>query len=160
MALHLSKKPLTEVVTVPEPVMAPAKVLVEPGSSIEALTGEYIDLHQKSVYFELKQIFKRMDDIKKQLQTIANETMDPKQPAIFVCPQGEVQFSERGTSISVVEPLVLLDALVNKFGLEAAEQVISIAITPLRKLLSEAELTPYVTETLGSRTLKAVRPAK
>lgn len=159
MALKLKITPKVEVLPVIEPVVQPQKVLVQPPESeVEALATEYIELHRKFVYFEVKTMVKRMDDIRKQLQSIANETMDANKPAIFACPQGEIQFSERGKSTDVPHPLELLHDLLAKFGPEVTASVVDIAITPLRKLLSEAELKKYLTEQPGGRTLKSVRP--
>ena len=47
-----------------------------------------------------------MDEIRKQLVTIANTTMDEKKPAIFSSPKGEVEFSERGKTAEYQSPPV------------------------------------------------------
>ena len=103
MALKLLTKklvPQVEVSPVIEPVVEPQKVLVQPEvTEVQALTAEYIELWKKFDYFEVKALIKRMDDIRKQLVTVANETMDEKKPAVFSCSQGEVEFSERGKSL-------------------------------------------------------------
>jgi hypothetical protein len=145
----------------PEPVVEPVvpKVVETPLSGVEALTAEYISLYEKFEYFEVKTLVKRMDEIRKQLVAIANETLEDKQPAIFACSQGEVEFSERGTKAEVPDPLGLIEALQQKFGVEVAASVVDIAITPLRKLLSEFELKQHLTDVPGVRTLKSVRPA-
>lgn len=148
----------TQIDVTPEPVVIPQKVFVQtPESEIEAMTAEYLDLHKKFVYFEVKAMVKRMEEIKKQLQTIANETMDGHQPAVFTCSTGEIEFSERGTVTSVPHPLTIIEELHMKFGPETASSVVNIAITPLRKLLSEHELQKFVIEEPGSRTLRKVR---
>jgi hypothetical protein len=157
MALKIISK--LEVSPVIEPVAEPQKVLVQtPTSNVEAMTMEYIELYRKYTYFEVKDMVKRMDDIRKQLQTVANETMDDKKPAIFTCAEGEVEFSERGTKTEVPNPLLLVKVLLDKFGPEATATAVDIALGPLRKLLSEHELKNYLTEVPGGRTLKSVRP--
>jgi len=153
----------TKVITVPaEPVavIEPQKVFVElPDQTVvETLTAEYIDLYRKYDYFEVKALLKRMDEIKKQLQAVANETVDDLTPAVFTSPEGDVEFSPRGKSVEVPDPLGLIYQLLEKFGPEVTASVITIAITPLRKVLSEYELKPHLQEKLGSRTLRAVRP--
>ena len=162
MALIMVEKPKLEVVP-PVVMVEPAKVFVQPqsemSSSIEALTMEYLELHKKFVYFEVKTMIKRMDDIRKQLQSIANETMDENKPAIFKSPEGEMEFSERGKVSEVPDPLNLIDALVMKFGTDVAATVVDIAITPLRKILTDYELKQHLVEKPGGRTLRAVRPA-
>ena len=111
MALKLLvKKPVPQVEVSPviEPVVEPQKVFVQPGlSDIQTLTTEYIELWKKFDYFEVKALIKRMEDIRKQLVTIANETMDEKKPAIFSCPAGDVEFSERGTKSEVEFPIAV-----------------------------------------------------
>lgn len=159
MALKL-KKPLLEVSAVIEPVVIPDKVLVQQPveSETEALTSEYIELYRKYDYFEVKAMIKRMDEIRKQLLAIANETMDEKKPAIFTSPQGEVEFSIRNKVAEVPEPLTLVKDLLEKFGPEVTASVVDIAITPLRQLLSEFELQKYLVDVPGGRTIKSVRP--
>lgn len=151
---------------VPEPVVQPQKVWVEPTlqteaqTDVQALTAEYIELWQKFEYFEVKALIKRMEDIRKQLVSVANETLKDTQPAVFVSAAGEVEFSERGTKATVDNPLALLNILLNKFGPEVTTTVVDVAITPLRKILSEHELKAHLTDEPGVRTLRAVRPVK
>jgi hypothetical protein len=156
MALKMLVK--TPAPVIEEPVVIP-KVVETPQSEVEALTAEYIALYEKFEYFEVKTLVKRMDDIRKQLVAIANETLEDKKPALFVCPQGEVEFSERGTKAVAQNPLALIQVLLEKFGAEVTTEVVDIGITPLRKLLSEFELKEHLTDVPGVRTLKSVRPA-
>jgi hypothetical protein len=164
MALKMAAKkvaPVVEVEVSPviEPVVIP-KVL-QPGlTDVQTLTAEYIELWRKFDYFEVKQLVKRMDEIRKQLVTVANETMDEKKPAVFSCPAGEVEFSERGKVSEVPNPLALIQELLGKFGPDVTASVINIAITPLRKVLSEFELKKHLKEEPGIRTIRAVRPVK
>lgn len=160
MALKMLK-PVVEVSPVIEPVVVPETVLVQPGlTDIESMTKEYIELYKKFDYFEVKALVKRMDEIRKILQGVANDTMDGKKPAIFSCPEGEVEFSPRQTATEIPDPLSLVQELLTKFGPEVAASVVDIAITPLRKLLSELELKAFVNEVPGGRIIKSVRPSK
>lgn len=159
MALRLLTKKVAEVSPVIEPVVIP-KVLQPTLTDTQTLTAEYIELWKKFDYFEVKNLIKRMDEIRKQLVTVANATMADKKPAIFTCPQGEVEFSERGTVSEVPNPLALIQDLLIKFGPEVTTSVVDIGITALRKVLSDFELKKYLVEQPGSRTLKAVRPLK
>jgi len=127
-------------------------------TDLEKLTVEYIQLYQKFAYFDGKALLSRMEEIRKQLVAVANQSVDDGTIAIFSSPQGEIEFSARGKTNTVPEPLVLVNHLLEKFGAEATETVVDIAITPLRKLLSDYELKSYLKEEPGSRTLKAVRP--
>ena len=148
-------------VTVVSPVIEPVVIhtpQVQAETEIQALTKEYIELRQKYDYFEVKELTRRMEEIRKQLHAVANETMDGNQPAVFSCSIGEIEFSERQKAAEVPDPLVLIQELLVKFGPEATTSVVDIAITPLRKLLSEFELKKHLAEVPGSRTLRAVRP--
>lgn len=161
MALRMvAKKVAVEVSPVIEPVVMPQIVPVQSVSQVEAITTEYIELWKKYDYFEVKAMVKRMDDLRKQLMTIANETMDEKKPAVFACAQGEIEFSERGKVAEVPNPLALIQDLLTKFGPEVTTSVVSIGITALRKVLSDFELKKYLVEEPGIRTIRAVRPAK
>ena len=105
----LAKKPIPQVEVSPviEPVTieeALHKVLVQPQTNVEALTTEYLDLWRKFEYFEVKDMLKRMDDLRKQLVTIANETMDAKKPAVFSLRGRRMEFSERGTTSGRAQP--------------------------------------------------------
>ena len=162
MALKMLTKPVTEVEPpVTETLVLPKAWVEQPkATETETLTAEYLELYKKFEYFEVKAMVKRMDEIRKQLHSIANETMDEKQPAIFACPDGEMEFSERGKVTEIPNPLALISDVLKKFGPQVASSIIDIAITPLRKVLSEYELKPYVSEQPGHRILKSVRPAK
>jgi hypothetical protein len=122
----------------------------------EALTQEFVGLYRRYVEHDMKDIVKRMDEIKKDLQTVANDEMDAKKPATFSCKDGTMTFSERGKAYDVEDPMALVTALNDKFGPEVAFSVVAIALTPLRKILSEQELKKYLKESPGARTLKLV----
>ena len=158
MALKMMAK--QEVIAPPEPEVVPQKVLVDTPalSEVEALTAEYMELYQKFMYFEVKTLVSRMEEVRKSLVAYANEMMDAKKPAIFASPKGEVEFSARGVKNEIPNPLALVQELLEKFGPEVTASVVDIALTPLRKLLSEFELKKHLVEEPGSRTIKSVRP--
>lgn len=135
------------------------KVLVDTPASTDVgtMTQEFITLYKTFTSIDGKNVVKRMEEIKKSLQTIANDTMDKDKPAVFSCPNGELIFSERGKVTEIPDPIVLVADLVEKFGTEVAFSAVNIALGPLRKILSEMELQKYVTEVPGSRTLKVVK---
>ena len=95
MALTIVKSkntPLPHVETTTVAVAEPdiQKVLVvPPQNDIEALTSEYINLHKKFEYFEVKALVKRMDAIRKQLVAVANETMEADQACRLQQPTGQ-----------------------------------------------------------------------
>jgi hypothetical protein len=154
MALKLLIKPQTQA-----QASAP-KIWVEPHqkTQVELLVHEYLELYRQFEAINGKQVVKRMEEIKKTLQTYANETMDGKKPALLTCEDGELEITERGTATVVKNPYLLVQTLEQKFGSEVAFSVVDIALTPLRKILSEFELKPHLEEKPGARTLKSVRP--
>jgi hypothetical protein len=124
----------------------------------EALVSEYIHLYKELEKHDVSQITKRMDEIKKQLQLIANEEVADESPAIFTSPAGEIEFSKRSEVKTFNEPADLLEKLVETHGLEAVKSVVKIQIGPLGKLLSDNEMAKFYTLKPGSRSLKEVRP--
>ena len=154
--------PVETAVAPEDPAAALAQALHTPSiepeelTSTEALTLEFCGLYRRYVEYDMKDVVKRMDEIKKDLQAVANDTMDAKKPAIFTSAGGTMTFSERGKSYDVLDPMALVQALNDKFGPEVAFSVVAIALTPLRKILSEQELKKYLTESPGARTLKLV----
>jgi hypothetical protein len=138
------------------PVLSIPPVDAHALTPVEALTQEFVGLYRRYVEHDMKDIVKRMDEIKKDLQTVANEEMDAKKPATFSCKEGTMTFSERGKAYDVEDPMALVTALNDKFGPEVAFSVVAIALTPLRKILSEQELKKYLKESPGARTLKLV----
>lgn len=149
-------QPLAEDVEIAaEPMHVPA-VESAPMTEVEAMTEEFLALHRLFVLYDMKTVIKRMDDLKKALQTIANETMDAKKPATFTCKDGSLTFSERSKVAEVLNPMALVTALNEKFGPEVAFSVVEIALTPLRKILTEQELKKHLVDVPGFRTLKVV----
>jgi len=147
--------------TVVDSPTATHKVKVEPPTSItESLTNEYLTLYAVAEQYQMKAIIKRMDDIKKVLSTYANEHLDDTKPAIFTSDKGEIEFSERGKVAVVKNAMDLVRDLIEKFDHDVAFSVVDIQITPLRKILGEAELLAYLDEKPGSRILRSVRPTK
>lgn len=136
------------------------KVAIEtkPMTEAEVLAQEYIVLYRQYVEHDVKNLTKRMEELRKALQSIANETVEASLPAIFKCDDGEIEFSPRGKEEEVSDPKKLLQDLTEKFGIDVAMNVVRIAITPLREILSSLELKKYMKEKQGSRTLKMVKP--
>lgn len=172
---NLHKKWATTPMVVPFPTIT--ELLLDPASELdheveappislsvvnelEAMVQEYLILHTKYVKLEIKQITDRMEEIKKILHETANEDVPAAEICIFSCDQGELEFTPRAIKTVVPVPITLLTALTHKFGVEAAYSVVNIAITPLKKMLSEKELEPFVEKIPESRKLKEVRHKK
>jgi hypothetical protein len=157
---------LTETAEVTFPVHQP-KTIHQPKiisghqelSEDEVLTNELITLYKEYEAFNGKKIAERIDQLKKHLQSIANENLDPESVAVFSSPLGEVEFSKRANGVAITDAVALLEKLIQQFGMETAISVVKIGMGDLKKLLSEHELAAYTKAEYGSRTLKAVRSA-
>jgi hypothetical protein len=158
LAQLVEPAPKPETVVFPKAWVQTPTVMTPETTALETLTAEYLELWKRYEYFEVKKLITRMDDIRKQLVGVANETVDDKKPAVFSCPQGSVEFSERGKEAVIPDPLALIHLLLGKFGATVTTSVVDIMLTPLRKILSEAELKPHVVDKPGPRKIRAVRP--
>jgi len=140
------------------------KVVVTPDaeaiSELEAQTVKYIALYRKYVEHDMKETVAQMEKIRKVLAQSANELFADNKPALFTSPEGEIEFSVRSTKTVASDPLKLIEYLFDKYGREAAENVVDISITPLKTMLGGFELAQHTEEVPGSRTLKATRPVK
>ena len=126
-------------------------------SETEALTSEFLTLQERLNSIDGKELLKRMEAIRKQLQAVANVQIPDDQKAVFSCPLGEVEFSPRGETLEIADPQGLIAFLNNKFGIDVAFSVVSILLTPLRKILTEGEILQFGKKEPGSRTIKDVR---
>jgi hypothetical protein len=158
MALRLVKvvPPVQSVATeVPKITVPSVEVSVATGV-VDGLVQEYLILYQKLHAIDGKDIVKRMEQIRKQLQQVAHDLVEDSKPAVFSCALGEIEFDERGEKTEIPDPRSLVAFLEQKFGVAVAWSVVSIAITPLRAILSEAELAKVSTKVPGSRSIKNV----
>lgn len=154
------KAAMAETIAVEMPALTQSMPKVGSGqtqamSEVEALVHEYITLQQKYDEYEVKALTKRMDELKKQMQSIANAEGEDGKPYKFTAPNGYVLFSERGEVAEVENPLELVKHIQTHFGPAAANAIVKIGITELRKILTEAELKNWIKKNPGSRTLKA-----
>lgn len=166
VVVDMSSKPDESVMTVGVITSQEEKIIVHEKvplfhelTETEAMTQEYLHLYKFYEDFEMKKTIARMEVVKKSLQSIANSTMDGKKPAIFKCPDGEVEFSARGEVTDVPNPAELIAFLEDKFGTKAAFSCVKIGITELKKMLTEYEMKKFIEKKDGSRTLTSVRPA-
>jgi hypothetical protein len=145
-----------------KPVVAQAPALVELKelTAEEALAEELTALWRKYEEHDMKQVCARIEKLKKDLQSIANEKMEDAKPAIFTCGGGEVEFSPRGETTVVVNPQALVEHLCEKFSPDVAFSCVKIGLTELKKVMTEHEMQDFVKKNPGSRTLKGVRLSK
>lgn len=147
---------------------APAKLATAPVtglkelSAAEALAEELGTLWRVCVEHDMKGVMARIEQIKKRLQSIANDEMDAGAPAIFTGQDGtQVEFSPRGRTCEVTNPLGLVQHLSEKFGTEVAFGCVKVGLTELKKLMTEHEIEACefvkVQDNAGPRTLKGVR---
>lgn len=122
----------------------------------QALTQEYLVLHQKYEELEVKRLMERMEDIKKHLATRANEMFDEDAVAVFTCEEGQISFSPRASVTEITNVDSLLETVEEKAGHEAVLSVVKVQLTPLKKILSEMELENFSKKVRGSRSLREV----
>lgn len=134
------------------------QALPQPETETTALVNEFLVLYERYTEQHVKDLIKRLEEIKKTLQTYANTYLAADKPAIFQTEKGVVEFSERGEQTEIVDPVALVQHLQDKFGQDVAFSVVTIALTPLRKILSEHELKAFATKKPGSRSLLSVKP--
>jgi uncharacterized radical SAM superfamily Fe-S cluster-containing enzyme len=116
-------------------------------------------MHDFCVKHDVKKVQKEMEDIRKKLVDIANENGEPNVPFHFTAGDATIVFSERAEQTKITDVNGLLTFITEKLGEEAAQSVIQIALTPLRKLLTDVELAKFSEKVPGSRTLKSVTHA-
>ena len=154
MNLHGSASTLTvEQEVLPHHVVK-VEPQVEPASEIQEKVVELVSLQAENIEFSMEKTLKRIADLKKELQVIANAEGNPNEPYTFTSDLGKVVFTKAANTTDVNSAVALLDHLYEKFGDEAVEQCVTVKITDLKKFLSENELKPFVTEGKGSRTCK------
>jgi len=118
----------------------------------QALVNElvYLDAHMKQL--EVKEMMARHEEVKKRLQSIANDTCIPDKEAVLEGTEGKVVFSSRRTTTTVVDRDQMLELLTP----EVFMQVANVTMTELKKYLSEGEIMTFSGQSYGARTLKTV----
>lgn len=139
---------------------ATATVKIVEQTDQEMLVDELVQLELKMQSVDMKDVVKRMTEIKKELQSIA-ETFADDEPVVFTGSLGCVEFSAKAnlTKVELPDAPTLLKKLVKKFGADAAYDTVAFSLTKLKKLLSENELSEFTTIMKGSRISK-IKPTK
>lgn len=152
---------LEQPVTAPTPTVqhiVPVEATPETETVLDKMVSEYITLWQQCEKLDVKPMLARMEALRKSLVAYANEHMADNKPAVFTSKDGKIEFSERKVDTSIQDAKKLITDLTEKFGEDVAYSVVNIALTPLRKMLGEVELAPYVKQEPGARILKSVQP--
>lgn len=118
----------------------------------QALVNElvYLDAHMKQL--EVKEMMARHEEVKKRLQSIANDTCISDKEAVLEGTEGKVVFSARRTTTTVVDR----DQMLEKLTPDVFMQVANVTMTELKKYLSEGEIMSFSGQSYGARTLKTV----
>lgn len=116
----------------------------------QALVNELVHLEAHMKELEVKAMMTRHDEVKKRLQSIANELFIPDNEAILEGTEGKVVFSPRRTNTAVVDR----DLMIEKLTPEVFMQVANVTITDLKKYLAEGEIMSFAGQTYGARSLK------
>lgn len=149
----------TQTAAIAQHVVPVEEVVPSLEPALDKLVSEYIGLYRKCEALDVKPMLARMETIRKGLVAYANEHMADNKPAVFTSKDGKIEFSERKVDTSINDAKKLINDLTQKFGEEVAFSVVNIALTPLRKILGEVELDPYISQEPGARTLKSVQPS-
>jgi hypothetical protein len=131
--------------------LAPTKVKQK--TAAEALAEELIVLHQQLVATDGFAMFKRYEELKKQLQSIANDSGAPKdKPFVFSTDIGSVIFKECRTETTITDKQFILKQL----GMDTFLNVAKVNLTDAKKYLSDNELAQCTEKGFGSRVLQSV----
>jgi hypothetical protein len=134
-----------------EPV--PAQPLVEQTAS-QLLAGELISLDRKLVDADVPEILKRIEVIKKELQSIAKDAVAPDLGWVIEAPNGVVTVSKCAEKIEIKDLDGLIQYIESKLGHNAVLAVLSAQLTSLRKILGENEIHKFSETVPGARTIK------
>lgn len=122
-------------------------------SEATVLAEEMVSLHQHLEETEAFKLIKRYDELKKQLQAIANDSGAPKdQPYVFKTELGNVVFKECRIETTITDKLGAIKML----GQGVFNEVAKLGVTDAKKYLSAAELAKCTTQDYGARVLQSV----
>lgn len=118
----------------------------------QVLIDEAVQIDAELKASEAYEKLKRLDELKKQLQSIA-QTFPAGEEAILTGSIGEVVMSPAKKNVELSDK----DGLIEKIGQEAFNQIAKPTMTDIKKYLSEIEIAKVTNTTTGSRTLKTIR---
>lgn len=130
------------------------KMLVEQTNE-QMLADELITLDTKLKEWGVPEVAKRVDTIKKELQSIA-KPMPPDEAVVWEGQLGVVQLTACAQATQVKDVTGLLNFVKDKCGEDAAASLVKISLTDLKKVLSENEMAAYIEVVPGARTCKIV----
>lgn len=125
---------------------AKQKVLTE----TQMLVNEYAHLAHQYEQQEIGAMVKRMDELKKRLQSIANET-SPGDTVTLAGTEGTVTFSPCREETVITDRDKMIKALTPKVFVEIGK----VNLGDIKKYLSEGEIQAFSEKQYGARTLKA-----
>ena len=146
-ALDSATQALTAVAAMHKPAMLKEK------TEGQIIADELIQLDLKMKELDFATITKKHKELKDKLQLIAKDS-PPNEQVTFEGDLGIVTLTPAADKKVVKDPLVLVQSLLEKFGPEATETVITIGLTALGKILSGAEIDAVTVTEPGSRTCK------
>lgn len=115
---------------------------------------EIIQIDQKLAEEEVLHMLERREELRKQLQSIANEKGEPHEEVTLVGTTGTVKFSKCTNKTEISDKNGLIQAM----GPEVFMKLATVTATQAKKYLSEIELEKFVTVVPGSRTFKGSTP--
>jgi hypothetical protein len=155
MAVKFSQ---TQTQTIAQAITAAADaVQVKPKAKAKpeaiVLAEELIDLDYRLKQAEAYQMLKRVEELKKRLQSIAQESGAPaEQQYVFDTEEGQVVFSPCRMETTITNKASMITIM----GQQTFNEVAKVTLTDARKYLSENELATVSVTEPGGRTLKAI----
>jgi hypothetical protein len=128
-------------------------VIKQVASEESILVDELIGLSTFLIESDVAKKLKRVEELKKSLQSIAID-MPADKEAVFKSESGEVIFGPRSTKTTITDK----DGLRKKLGEATYFELASVGLTEVKKYLSEIEMEIYSTKEYGSRSLKSCKP--
>jgi hypothetical protein len=136
----------------PKQQEVPAAALVEQSAS-EMLADELLILDAKLKTLGVPEIEKRIKEIKSNLQLIAADSLESYTGWVINAQHGDVTVSPCKKMTEIVDQDGLIAYIDAKVGHEATIGVLEFAITKLRKIMGENEITKFAKEVPGARSI-------
>lgn len=163
MALKIKQtqveQPKAEVKTTSISSLSPGKAVST--SSMAELSADQaaqvVELVELKLKLEaMKPLSAKSETLRKQLLSFVDQQFDKDEKVTLVADKSHVVFSPCSKSKQIKDMNGLIGALKAKIGYEALIGLLKLNLTDIQQYLSEAEMSEFIEETKGSRTLKDV----
>lgn len=149
VTVHTPKHEVQQVQEVKQVQAPAAKKLAVTDQQLKV--DELIQIETFLQEHEIDLMMKRREEIRKVLQSIANES-DPSEDVQLDGTLGHALFAKASQVVSIVDKEGIIEAITPEIFMQLAK----VTVTDLKKYLSEIELDKYTKKTMGSRVFKGV----